>query len=94
MLDAWEQELGVTVQVELIAPDAYFDALESAAKHLYTYGWVADYPDPENFLDLLLHSEAHGSRYRNPVFNTLVERARVEQKFETRLDLYRNAEQL
>ena len=94
MLDAWEQELGVTVQVELIAPDAYFDALESTAKHLYTYGWVADYPDPENFLDLLLHSDAHGSRYRNPVFNTLVERARTEQKFETRLDLYRNAEQL
>ena len=94
MLDAWEQELGVTVQVDLIDPEVYYYQLESVAKHLYMYGWVADYPDPENFLDLLLHSEADDGGYANLVFDSLVERARAEQKFETRLDLYRSAEQL
>ena len=33
------------------------------AGNLYDYGWVADYPDPENFLDLLLHTDANDSSY-------------------------------
>ena len=33
-------------------------------------------PDPENFLDLLLHSEAHDARYINKEFDGLVEESR------------------
>ena len=51
-------------------------------------------PDPENFLDLLLHSEAHDARYINKEFDGLVEEARVEGDREARLALYREAEQL
>ncbi len=94
MLDAWQQVLGVTVQLDLLDPEDYFYQLESVGKHLYVYGWVADYPDPENFLDLLLHSKANDARYANGVFDDLVERARVQQRLETRLTLYREAEQL
>ena len=94
MLDAWQEELGVTVQLDLIDPEDYYYQLESVGQHLYMYGWVADYPDPENFLDLLLHSEAHDARYVNGVFDDLVERARVQQRLETRLTLYREAEEL
>ena len=92
--DAWQQVLGVTVQLDLLDPEDYFYQLESVGKHLYVYGWVADYPDPENFLDLLLHSKANDARYANGVFDDLVERARVQQRLETRLTLYREAEQL
>ena len=94
MLTSWREELGVDVQADLLDPDAYFYQLEEAGEHLFTYGWVADYPDPENFLDLLLHSSAHDARYINLSFDSLVERARVEQDRETRLGLYREAEQL
>ena len=71
MLDAWQEELGVEVRADLVAPEVYYYELESVSEHLYTYGWVADYPDPENFLDLLLHSEAHDSRYANPLYDNL-----------------------
>ena len=37
---------------------------------------------------------AHDARYGNGVFDDLVERARVQQRFETRLTLYGEAEQL
>ena len=94
MLDAWERELGVTVQADLVSSDVFFYQAETLTRNMHVYGWVADYPDPENFLDLLLHSEAGDAGYVNLVFDSLVERARAEQKFETRLDLYRNAEQL
>ena len=68
------------------------------AEHLYTYGWVADYPDPENFLDLLLHSEAHDSRYANPLYDRSIGTGAggtlLSSDRESRLNLYREAEQL
>ncbi len=94
MLAAWAEELGVEVRTDLLAPDVYYYQLEGVAEHIFTYGWVADYPDPENFLDLLLHSERHDARYINRSFDSLVERARVEQDRETRLALYNEAERL
>ena len=94
MLDAWQRELGVEVRADLVAPEVYYYELESVSEHLYTYQWVADYPDPENFLDLLLHSEAHDSRYANPLYDDLLERARAVPDREIRLNLYREAEQL
>ncbi len=94
MLTSWREELGVDVRADLLEPDVYYYELEGLAEHLFTYGRVADYPDPENFLDLLLHSEARDARYVNLSFDSLVERARVEQDLETRLGLYREAEQL
>ena len=94
MIDAWKAELGIEVQAALHDREDYYYQLEEIGQHLYTYGWVADYPDPENFLDLLLHSEAHDSRYVNPKFDSLVEAARVELDREARLELFREAEQL
>ncbi len=93
MLTSWREELGVDVRPDLLEPDVYYYQLEDVAGHLFTYPWVADYPDPENFLGLL-YSEAHDARYINLTFDSLVERARVEQDRETRLGLYREAEQL
>ncbi len=94
MIESWKENLGVEVKVDLVERDAYYYDLENLGEHLYTYGWVADYPDPENFLDLLLHSEAHDSRYSNPEFDDLVEAARVEANVDVRLGLYQQAEQL
>ena len=93
MINAWREELGVQVRVER-APDDYFYELEGSAKNMYSYGWVADYPDPENFLDVLLHSSRHDSRYVSEEFDSLVERARTEMDWDVRLSLYQQAEQL
>ena len=94
LVDAWQEVLGVEVEVELLPSDAYFYQLAELAGNLYDYGWVADYPDPENFLDLLLHTDANDSSYSNLEFDALVERARVEQDPEERIRLYMEAEQL
>ena len=94
MIDSWREHLGVEVQTDFLDSENFYYLVEEEGQHLYTTGWVADYPDPENFLDLLLHSERHDARYANPEFDSLLERARVEQDRETRLALYREAEQL
>ena len=94
MIGAWEEELGIQVSTHLVEPEVYYYQLESVGEQLFTYAWVADYPDPENFLDLLLHSASHISRYANPDFDRLVEQARVESNHQARLALYNQAEQL
>ena len=63
---------------------------------MYDYGWIADYPDPHNFMDVLFHSGAENNvgKFSNSKVDTLLERARVEQDNQVRYDLYRKAEKL
>ena len=94
MVAAWEEVLGVDVRVDLVELDVYYYSLENVVGNLWHSGWVADYPDPENFLDLLLRTQPHEGRYVNDHYDTLIENARTEWHPETRTAMYQNAEQL
>jgi len=96
----WEQTLGITITVENIAPDR-FQAEIDAGRHgqLVDYSWntwCADYPDPENFADVLFHTGADLNRggYSSPDLDALLEQARVEPDAAARLALYQRAEQM
>lgn len=93
----WEQNLGVTITVENLDPDEYYDQLHAGYHgQLFDGGWCADYPDAENFADVLLHSEAQQNlgHYGNAELDVLLEQARVERDGAARLALYQQAEQL
>ena len=62
---------------------------------MYYIGWVADYPHPQDFLDVLFHTGADNnhSEYSNPEIDALLEMASVEQDDELSLELYQQAEQ-
>ncbi len=94
MIAAWKEELSVDVRVELFERDVYYYALEGVVGNLWHSGWVADYPDPENFLDLLLSSHILDGKYVNDRFDSLVKNARTERSREARLRMYGEAEQL
>ncbi|HZY40787.1 MAG TPA: peptide ABC transporter substrate-binding protein, partial [Anaerolineae bacterium] len=93
----WQQNLGITITVENLEPDKYYD-LTHAGQHgqLFDGGWCADYPDPENFTDALFHTGAqqNQSHYSNPQVDALLEQARTERAVTKRLQLYQQAEQL
>jgi oligopeptide transport system substrate-binding protein len=97
LMDMWESTLGVEVTIEQLDWDSMLDELH-AGNHgqIVRIGWCADYPDPENFADILFHtgSKMNHSHYSNPDVDALLERARVEQDFETRIDLYWQIEQM
>jgi peptide/nickel transport system substrate-binding protein/oligopeptide transport system substrate-binding protein len=61
---------------------------------IFRYGWVADVPEPENFLYRLFHSRgpSNFTRYGNPQVDRLLDRARAEQDYLKRIELYRQAE--
>lgn len=90
-----QEALGVTIEVRDYEDyGAYFDALERAEFQIFGTGWVADYPDPENFVDLLFRSgsgENHTS-YASPAVDALLDQAAVETDEARRHELYRQAE--
>ncbi len=93
----WEQNLGVTITVENLEPNYYYDQIYSGNHgQLFSSGWCADYPDPENFADVLFHtgSAQNNGGYSNPALDSLLETARIEQDVTKRIALYQQAEQL
>lgn len=97
MIDEWQRNLGVTVSVRTLDPDAYYYALANEIDNLFDYGWIADYPDPQNFLDVLLHSssvENNVGHYANAKYDQLIEDARTERDQARRMELYQEAEQI
>jgi oligopeptide transport system substrate-binding protein len=97
MAEMWEQNLGVTITVENIAYDYFYDQIYSGNHgQLIRGGWCADYPDPENFADVLFHSGSiqNNGNYSNPELDSLLEQARVERDVTRRIAMYQQAEQM
>lgn len=97
MAQMWQQVLGVKITVENLEPNYYLDKI-FAGEHgqIFGSGWCADYPDPENFADVLFHSASpqNNGNYANPELDALLEHARVEQDVTERIKMYQQAEQM
>src|SRR3546814_15198358 len=75
MLDWMRRQLGaLNVQLEVRATDynRFQDKMRNGSAQMYMWGWVADYPDAENFLFLLYGPNAkaanggeNASNYKN-----------------------------
>jgi len=92
----WKQNLGVDVSVRLLDPNAFHYNLNTEADEMYALGWIADYPDPQNFLATLFYStsEYNDSHFSNMELDELLDRAAVEPEYGKRTALYQQAEQL
>jgi oligopeptide transport system substrate-binding protein len=97
MAQMWEQNLGVKITIENLDPNNYFDLVNSGQHgQLFSGGWCADYPDPENFADVLFHTgaEQNTGHYSNPALDAILDQARVEQDVTKRIQLYQQAEEI
>jgi oligopeptide transport system substrate-binding protein len=97
MAEMWEQNLGVTITVENLEPNFFYDQIFSGNHgQLFSSGWCADYPDPENFADVLFHtgSSQNNGGYSHPELDALVESARVERDVARRIQMYQEAERM
>ncbi|MGD0355079.1 MAG: peptide ABC transporter substrate-binding protein [Dehalococcoidia bacterium] len=92
----WKQNLGVTVNVRLLDPLVFNYHLFDEGDEIYTLGWIADYPDPEDFLNTLFYtgSQWNNSHYSNKDLDALLDRAAVDMDQNERTTLYQQAEQL
>ena len=97
VLEMWKQEIGVEVEIQQVEWATYLEDLDAKKFQAYAgIGWEADYPDPQDFLDILFHSESsinHGD-FRNAEIDAILEEARTEPDILKRIDLYHQAEQM
>jgi len=73
--------------------------VELEPKQIFWLGWVADYPDPDNFLYVLFNSKQFGAPgnhtwYSNPDVDALTEKARNLSDMKDRIPLYHKAEDI
>ena len=97
MLAMWEGNLGVEISILQTEWAIYLQDLHQNRFQMFGgLGWIADYPDPENFLDVLFHSESanNHSEYTNLQLDRLLQLARVEQDEAVRFDLYHQSEEI
>lgn len=95
IIQEWQQNLGVNVSVRQLEPDDFLYNLEGEKDEMFMLGWVADYPDPHNFLDNLFYTgnENNVFDYSNPELDSLLDQAAIEGDEVTRLTMYQQAEQ-
>jgi ABC-type transport system substrate-binding protein len=94
LIAGWQEVLGAEVVVEYVDPQDFTRVARESEGHIVAYGWCADYPDPENFVDILFHtgSEFNVANYSNPEVDALLEEARAELDPAARLALYQEIE--
>ena len=97
ILEMWKQTLGIEVEIQQVEWATYLEDLEDQKFQAFAgLGWEADYPDPQDFLDILFHTDSginHGA-YSNAAVDSVLEEARTESDVLRRIELYHEAEQL
>jgi len=96
IIQDWKQNLEVDVTVRQLDPEIFSYYLKDEIDNMFIFGWIADYPDPQNFLDVLFHPKAdyNYTKYNNPKLSVLLDQAAVSQDSSRRYNLYQEAEQL
>jgi len=96
VIEQWRQNLGIEVTVRQLETDAFTYSLAQEANQIFDGSWIADYPDPQDFLDILFHSDRQNNygQYSNSQLDSLLDQAAMEQNPDTRLQMYQQAEQI
>jgi oligopeptide transport system substrate-binding protein len=96
IISEWRDNLGVEVTVRMLEPDRFLYHLKQEKDEMFDMGWVADYPHPQDFLDVLFRSgtENNYAEYSNPAVDDLLDKAAVEMDSARSLGIYRQVEQM
>ncbi len=75
------EKVGIVLKANYNNWPAFLDKMDRRQAQLFSLGWIADYPDPENFLQLF-HSDnvspgPNHANYINPEFDRLYEKMRT-----------------
>jgi oligopeptide transport system substrate-binding protein len=97
LITMWQENLGVTIEPVMLDPYTYLDEIYAGnTGDIFVQGWCADYLDPENFLDVLFHSQSRQNLggYDNSAVDSLLERARIEPDVGVRMAQYAEIERM
>ncbi len=90
----WRELLGVESTREVIEASRYYHALDRMQPRIHLDGWLADYPDPDNFLRVGADIFRDLTHWQNKAYDRLVETARHIMDIEERMKLYQEADRI
>ena len=92
----WKQYLGVDIKVRVLDPDVFFYALKAEKDQIFDISWIADYPHPQDFLEVLFGTgqDNNWGEYSNPQVDAILHQAGIEKDNQKALALYQQAEQM
>jgi peptide/nickel transport system substrate-binding protein len=91
------EDVGFKIQVDVVQKSLLFDLTANSKTVFFRGGWIADYPDAENYLSCFYSKNPappNYTRYKNPRFDALFEKAIMETNDSVRYQLYRQADQM
>lgn len=98
-----KENLGVDIELNVMPLSQVLEKIEKGEANFFRTGWIADYPDPENFLNLLYganvpeelseRSSLNKTRYQSSKFDSLFEAGRRTMDRKKRMDLFQKADQ-
>jgi oligopeptide transport system substrate-binding protein len=90
--------VGLDVEADPMDWPTYQEKTKTKSAQMFMSGWVADYPDGENFLQVFYGKNASPGpntfNYANPEFDRLFEQVAVMSETPQRDELYRKAERM
>lgn len=89
----WREHLGVDVQLRGLEWGVYLDAQDKKDYFTCRAGWIADYPDPNTFLDMwVTDGEQNMTNWSNKDYDQLIKDAAIEPSPAQRMKLLAEAE--
>jgi ABC-type oligopeptide transport system substrate-binding subunit len=90
--EQWLENLGIRVEWREMVWSELVERLRANPPHVFLMGWVADYPDPDNFLRVGFWRER--VKWANESYDVLVEQAKRVADQERRMRLYSQADRI
>jgi len=91
----WREELGVNVELRQIERKIFYSAQSRLDYDLSGSSWVADYNDPNTFLDLFTSASGNNrTGWKSPAYDNLIRQANRQTDLGRRADLFREAESI
>ncbi|MBK5272486.1 MAG: ABC transporter substrate-binding protein, partial [Bacteroidia bacterium] len=91
------EESGIPIQVEVVQKSLLLEMTANSRTLFFRGSWIADYPDAENYLSVFYSKNPappNYTRYKNPQFDLVFEKALAEENDSLRYKLYQQADQI
>lgn len=91
------EAIGLDVELDILDWPTHLERLRTKNYQICMAGWMADWPDAENFLQIFYSKNSpwpNHTNYNNPAFDKIYEQVKVMDDSPERTALYRKAERI
>jgi peptide/nickel transport system substrate-binding protein/oligopeptide transport system substrate-binding protein len=80
MANAWKENLGINVRVEVIPYERYFQSMKESGYIIGSSTWIGDFADPYTFLQMWRRdSNLNDARHYDADYEALIEKSMIEE---------------